>query len=82
MNVFCEWQKSCDDQGSPVPDILKQPYDCGAVSYWLVLFVTEARKDDDEQYPPRSLYQVACGILHFMCAKDPCAPNFLDQIDG
>lgn len=74
--------ESHDDQGSPFPDILKQPCDCGAIPHWLALFVMEARKGGGEQYPPKSLYQVLCGILRFMRPVDPCATNFLDQKDA
>ena len=79
MGVFEQWQKS---RRAPVPEIFQKPYDFTALSHWLALFVTEVRKTDGEQYPPKSIYQLLCGILRFMRKQDAFAPNFLDQKDG
>ena len=82
MRVYRQWRQSREDRGNNVPDIFQQPYNCEVLSHWLAVFVTEARKSDGTKYPAKSLYQILCGILHFMRKRDPCAPNFLDQKDG
>ena len=35
------------------------------------MFITEARKSDGEQYPPKTLYQILCGVLRSMRNSDP-----------
>jgi len=63
--------------------ILQKLYDCTTTfSHWLALFVTEVRKAGGGKCPPNSVYQILCGILHFVKKQDPLVPNFLDQKDG
>ena len=84
MRVFEQWQEARCVQGNPVHDkLLQAPYDIGAFSHWLSLFVREVRlKADGSLYPPKSNYQLLCGILHYMKQQDPFAPNFLERKDG
>ena len=79
MKVFEQWQEMRKARGNAVPHILQKPYDCTALSHWLALFVTEVRKADGRKYPPNSVYQILCGILHFMRKQDPFVPKFLDR---
>ena len=48
----------------------------------LSLFVTEARKADGKKYPPKTLYQILCGLLRYMRKIVPFYPSFFDQKDG
>ena len=83
MRVFEQWQEARCVRGNPVPDkLLQAPYYIGALSHWLSLFVSEVRKADGSLYPPKSNYQLLCGILRYMKQQDPFAPNFLERKDG
>ena len=68
---------------NPVLDkLLQAPCDVGTLSHGLSLFVSEVRKADGCLYPPKSNYQLLCGILHYMKQQDPFTPNFLEGKDG
>ena len=83
IRVFEQWQEARCVRGNPVPDkLLQAPYDIGALSHWLSLFVSEVRKADGSLYPPKSIYQLLCSILRYMKQQDPFAPNFLQRKDG
>ena len=36
------------------------------VNYWLTKFVEEVAKPSKERYPPKTLYQIVCGLRRFM----------------
>ena len=36
------------------------------MNYYLSRFVIEARKKDGEPYPPKTLYLICAGLLHFL----------------
>ena len=44
-------------------------------------FVTEARREDGSPYPPKTLYQLLCGLLRHSRGMQENPPNFLDQKD-
>ena len=82
---FASWLKnrSCmegDIERCP-DDILTNFQDVHSLSHWLSLFVTETRRVDGSRYPPKTLYQLLCGLLRYMRSHNPAAPNFLDQSD-
>ena len=37
-----------------------------SVNYWLTKFVEEVAKPSKERYPPKTLYQIVCGLRRFM----------------
>ena len=45
-------------------------------------FVTEARREDGSPYPPKTLYQLLCGLLRHSHGVQEDPPNFLDQNDA
>ena len=38
---------------------------------WLSRFVIEIRRRDGKEYPPNTLYQICCGILHYIREVKP-----------
>ena len=81
MRVFQQWQEARRGRGKSAPDkLFEAPYD--DLSHWLSLFVSEVRKTDGSLYPPKSIYQLLCGLLRYMRQQDAFAPNFLDRKDG
>ena len=41
------------------------------LNYWLSKFVQEMAKCCKDPYPPKTLYQIVCGIRQFMVEKNP-----------
>ena len=41
-----------------------------SVNYWLTKFVQEVAKPSKERYPPKTLYQIVCGLPRFMEEKN------------
>ena len=51
-------------------------------NYWLSKFVQEVAKSSKDPYPPKTLYQIVCGIRRFMVEKNPAIEfNPLDSSD-
>ena len=48
-------------------------------NFWLARFFVEAQRKDGNHYPPRTLYQLACGILHKAREVGRYDLNFLDE---
>ena len=48
----------------------------------LFRFVVEARKQNADDYPPRSIYLIICGLLQHMRDKGVIDKNFLDEHDS
>ena len=46
---------------------------------WLSRFVVEARRQDGEPYPARSLYLLLSGLLRHGRSQSKTFPNFLDK---
>ena len=47
----------------------------------LARFIVETRKTNGQSFPPSTLHQLLCGLLHYMRQKNPHVPNFLDKSD-
>ena len=82
VGIYRQWRQSRGERGSGVPDVFEKPYDCDRISHCLSLFVAEARKSNGQKYPPKSLYQILCGLSRYMRKDDPSCPNFLNQHDS
>ena len=78
VQVFKEWieQRKCCKEVYP-SDILEKPYESNLVCIYLQQFVSEARRADGTQYPPKTLHQMLCALKE--CQPD--LPNFLDRKD-
>ena len=45
--------------------------DALTLNYWLSIFFQEVAKCSKDPYPPKTLYQIVCGICRFMVQKNP-----------
>lgn len=83
VRVFKEWidQRNKHSKELYPSDILEKPYDCDLVCNCLQRFVSEARRADGTEYPPKTLYQMLCGMLRHSKECQPDPPNFLDRKD-
>jgi len=56
--------------------------DAHSLNYWLAKFVQEVAKGNMQRYPPKTLYQIVCGLRrHLMDLKPHLEFNFLDSSD-
>ena len=62
-------------------DILERAYDADILCGCLQRFVSEARRSDGSPYPPRTIYQILCGLLRYIRNLQIDPPNFLDRTD-
>ena len=51
------------------------------INVWLCTFVLEIRRHDGERYPPASLYQLCCGLLHHLHAAGRAEVNIFEQAE-
>ena len=63
-------------------DILQKAYPPEILSSCLQRFVSEAKRTDGTSYPPKTLYQMLCGLLRYTKECQPDPPNFLDRNDA
>lgn len=45
-------------------------------------FVSKARRVNETSYPPKTLYQILCGLLRHSREHQSNPPNFLDRKDA
>ena len=84
INNFSDW---CKERNSCFPDreqcpedlLTKLPYDSGQLCHWLCRFVAKTQQKNGTKYPATTLYQLLCGVNHFMRSVDAHAPNAIDQ---
>ena len=63
-------------------DLLEKSYDAEVICDCLHHFVTEARRADGTEYPPKSLYQLLCGLLRYARQEKSNTLNFSDRKDS
>ncbi|CAC5402472.1 unnamed protein product [Mytilus coruscus] len=51
------------------------------MNHWLQRFVIEVRNKKGEEYPPKSLYSIICGLLRYCKDMNVNDKNFLDEKD-
>ena len=53
------------------------------ISKWLALYIAETRKENGGRYPPKTLYALLAGLLHYCQSqkKNLACLNFLDTSD-
>ena len=82
VKVFSEWKaernKNAGGSRSLCPDSLLERPDPAQINTWLSRFVTEARKQNGEPYPPRTMHQILAGLQCHMLEITPNAAKFLD----
>jgi len=62
-------------------DLLDKVHPCDVICNCLQRFVSEARKVDGKEYPPKTLYQLLCGLLKHVKNVQCDLPDFLDRKD-
>ena len=65
--------------GIIIPDLLSM--DNKMMDSFLQRFVIEARKRNGDEYPPKSLYYLICGIMRH-CKDNKLLVNFFDEKDN
>ena len=81
VRVFNQWieqQNKRMDATYPL-DLLEKEYDPSVISECLQRFVSEARRADETNYPPKTIYQMLCGLL---CYSRENQSDFLDRKDN
>ena len=75
VELFNKWRASREN----VPCMKEM--NAEMLNYWLQRFVLEVRKQDGSEYPPRTLYYIACGLLRHLRDENIHDMNFLDEHD-
>ena len=78
---FEEWRSARNTSfpEDPVPVDLLGKANTDELNKWLSFFFLETRNQKGEKYPPKTLYQLMCGLLRYARLQiDPNYPNFLD----
>lgn len=78
---FLDWikQRNLRFPTVPVPEALLTSGTAKQLDRWLSFYVLETRNNKGKPYPPKTLYQLLCGLLRHMRGINPNAPNFLDK---
>ncbi|CAG2236653.1 unnamed protein product [Mytilus edulis] len=80
IKVFNEWRAARRQNGVEITDLLAM--DVKTMDYWLQRFVLEARKKTGDEYPPKSLYYIVCGLMRHCKDNKLFHVNFFDEKDG
>ena len=64
------------------PETVSSSFPKDVLSIWLPVFVLETRNQRGKKYPPKTLYNLLCGILREMRVQNPNYPNYLDKQDS
>ena len=62
--------------------MLEKTYNPSIICECLQRFVSEARRADGTKYPPKTLYQILCGLLRHARESQSNPSNFLDRKDS
>ena len=84
VRTFSDWITQRNKRNSEVfpSDLFDKPYPIDIMSSCLQRFVSEARRVDGTPYPPKTLYQILCGLLRHSRERQSDALNFLDRKDA
>lgn len=80
VGVFNEWRSFRARNGDVISDL--HMMNAETMNYWLERFVMETRKKNGDEYPPKSLYYIVCGLLRHCRDMNVNDKNFLDPKDG
>ena len=73
--MFESWRAHRNSYGESVKEL--HDMNTEEMNYYLGRFIAEARKQDGQPYPPRSLYLISCGLLRHLRDKKVYDKNFL-----
>ena len=76
--IWDEWCKSRRENHCEYPPRPHLCSDESSLDSWLSKFILEIRKQDGKEYPPNTLYSIACGILRHVRNYAPQI-NFFSQ---
>jgi hypothetical protein len=79
FSVFETWRLERSRTGQLIPEFKMMT--CEQMNFYLGRFIVEARRQDGAEYPPRSLYLIACGLLRYLRDGKVFDVNFLDTRD-
>ena len=86
IRTFRDWimQRNKRELASEIfpNDLFDKPYPIDVMNICLQRFVSEARRVDGTHYPPKTLYQILCGLLIYSREHQSDPPNFLDRKDS
>ena len=78
LNLWEEWKESRKGMGAEYPPTPPHFLSASKLNDWMCKFILEVRRKDGAEYPPNSLYQIACGIMRHVRMYEP-AVNFFTQ---
>ena len=83
IRIFSDWITQRNKHNSEVfpSDLFDKPYPIDTTISCLQRFVSKARRVDGTPYPPKTLYQILCGLLRHSREHQSDPPNFLDRKD-
>ena len=76
FNLFENWRNARSGQ---IPEL--HTMDKCMMAFWLTRFIMEVRNVKGDEYPPKTLYQIVCGLLRHLREKGVHDKNFLDNKD-
>ena len=84
VKKFNDWKRATNERAKEVlvPDDFVLCSDKEIITSILSRFVVETRKTNGIAYPPKTLYQLMCGLLRHMKECNSDCPNFLDKKDN
>ena len=77
MKIFNDWKENRPEN---IPDIVEMTDN--ELNSWLARFISEACKVNGEEYPAKTLYLIACGILRHLRDNGIQDKNILDFRDN
>jgi len=76
INLFNDWKKPRPEE---IPDLLDM--NDNELNCWLARFISEVCKIGGNEYPAKTLYQIACGLLRHLRNNGIYSKNILDTKD-
>ncbi|XP_061170286.1 uncharacterized protein LOC133179581 [Saccostrea echinata] len=84
LGVWRKWReernKLSSNTGEFIPEFSAMDATC--MDYWLQRFVVEVRNQKGNEYTPKSLYYLMCGLLRHLRDIEIFGMNFLDHNDN
>ena len=78
INIWKEWSSNRKERGVEYPLCLPHLLTLYEIDYWMQKFVLEIRCKNGKEYPPNTVYQICCGIMHHIRKYSP-EINFFSQ---
>ena len=85
VKVFEQWRlqrnEMTNDDGKLCPSNLLECPKLTELNYWLSRFVVEARRENGDAYPARTLSNLLAGLYRHCREYDAACPNFMNRKD-